>query len=98
MLIGGLAVILRDVARVTTDVDATIRADRVETEALFRALAAHEIVGRIPDAPQFAPRTPGRALAWLPFEHEALDHAEVIRAPERIPELEAIIRRARGRA
>lgn len=91
MLIGGVAVILRGVARVTTDVDATIRADRLAIEDLFRALAGQQIVGRIPDAVDFARAhqvlllrhestgTPIEvSLAWLPFEHEALEHAEII--------------------
>jgi hypothetical protein len=95
MLIGGVAVIIRGVARATTDVDATVRAEGLELEALIGALAAHGIVGRIPDVLEFARAhqvvllrhessgTPIEvSLAWLPFEEEALARADVIELPE----------------
>lgn len=94
MLIGGVAVIVRGVARVTTDVDATVRADGLDLDALVRELAAQGIVGRIPDLLEFARAnqvlllrhdetgTPIEvSLAWLPFEQEALARAEVVELP-----------------
>jgi predicted nucleotidyltransferase len=89
MLIGGIAVIARGVARVTTDVDATIRAAGLNVEELAHILERHGIVGRIPDLIAFAQAqqvlllrheatgTPIEvSLAWLPFEEEALARAE----------------------
>jgi hypothetical protein len=89
MLIGGIAVIARGVARVTTDVDATVRAEGLAVDELSRILARHQIVGRIPDLLEFArahqvlllrhepTRTPiDVSLAWLPFEEQALARAE----------------------
>jgi hypothetical protein len=91
MLIGGTAVILRGIARVTEDVDATIWAHRLDVEVLLATLARHDIVPRIPDAAAFArerqvlllrhvpSRTPMElSLAWLPFEEEALRRAELL--------------------
>lgn len=91
MLSGGTAVILRGVARVTDDVDATVWGERLGVEDLLAVLARHEIVGRIPDAAAFARErqvlllrhaptaTPMEvSLAWLPFEREALQRAELI--------------------
>lgn len=95
MLIGGVAVILRGVARVTTDVDATVRAEGLDLDALAHALARHGIVARIPDLLEFArvnqvlllrhepTRTPIEiSLAWLPFEQEALQRAEIVELAE----------------
>jgi hypothetical protein len=91
MLIGGMAVILRGVARVTEDVDATIWAEQLDLDALLRTLSRHEIVPRIPDAAAFArerqvlllrhepSQTPMElSLAWLPFEEAALRRAEIL--------------------
>jgi hypothetical protein len=91
MLIGGTAVILRGVARLTDDVDATVWAERVDLDQLLAVLARHEIVGRVPDAAAFArerqvlllrhlpTETPMElSLAWLPFEREALQRAELL--------------------
>jgi len=91
MLIGGTAVILRGVARVTDDIDATVWAEHLDVEHLLAVLARHEIVGRIPDAAAFAHErqvlllrhtptaTPMElSLAWLPFEREALRRAELL--------------------
>ena len=91
MLIGGIAVIARGVARVTTDVDATVRALGGLLEELAATLARHGIEGRIPDLLEFARRnhvlllrhqptgTPIEiTLAWLPFEEEALSRADQI--------------------
>jgi hypothetical protein len=91
MLIGGTAVILRGIARVTDDVDATVWGEHVDLEDLLAVLARHEIVGRIPDAATFARErqvlllrhsptsTPMElSLAWLPFEQEALRRADLL--------------------
>ena len=91
MLIGGTAVILRGVARVTDDVDATVWAEDVSIETLLAVFARHEIEGRIVDVAEFARdrqvvllrhRPSGTSidvsLAWLPFEREALDRAETL--------------------
>ncbi len=91
MIIGGIAVIARGVPRHTDDVDATIQAEGIELEELLAALANQSIVPRIPDALDFARRRqvlllrhePSDTeievtLAWLPFEIEALDRAEVV--------------------
>lgn len=93
MLIGGTAVILRGIARVTDDVDATVWAEHVDLEDLLAVMARHEIVGRIPDAATFARErqvlllrhsptsTPMElSLAWLPFEQEALRRADLLDA------------------
>lgn len=89
MVIGGMAVILRGVTRLTEDVDATIWAEGLAVERVLGALASHEIVGRIPDFAEFAREnqvlllrhvpsgTPIEvSLAWLPFERAALARAE----------------------
>lgn len=91
MIIGGIAVIARGVPRHTDDVDATIQAEGLDLENLLAALADEGIVPRIPDALEFARRRqvlllrhePSDteievSLAWLPFEIEALDRAEVV--------------------
>lgn len=91
MLIGGMAVILRGVARLTEDVDATVWGQTIDVDSLLATLARHGIVGRIPDVASFARErqvlllrheptgTPMEvSLAWLPFEREALRRAEVI--------------------
>ena len=89
MIIGGIAVIARGVVRKTDDVDATVWGEQVDLDRLMDALRAHGIQGRIDDAVEFARRhqvlllrhepsgTPMEVgLGWLPFEREALDHAE----------------------
>jgi hypothetical protein len=88
MLIGGLAVIVHGVARVTGDVDATIWAEGVDVDRALDVLARHRLVPRIEDAAAFARErqvlllrheptgTPiDLSLAWLPFEKDALDRA-----------------------
>jgi len=85
MIIGGIAVILHGVARVTNDVDATVWAPEVKPNELLAVLARHGIRPRIPDAIEFAERsqvfllqhtetaTPMElSLAWLTFEDVAL--------------------------
>jgi hypothetical protein len=91
MLIGGTAVILRGVARVTDDVDATVWAEHLDLDRLLEALARHGIEGRIPEVLAFARErqvlllrhaltgTPLElSLAWLPFERDALERAELL--------------------
>jgi hypothetical protein len=91
MIIGGIAVIARGVPRQTIDVDATIWGEKLDVTDLLRVLSRHGIVGRIPDVEAFARErqvlllrhqptgTPLEiSLAWLPFEREALAHAESI--------------------
>lgn len=86
MVIGGIAVIMRGVRRMTTDIDATIAGDAVTPAALVNVFALHEIVPRIPNAVSFARRNQVLLLrhapsavdldvsfAWTPFEHEALE-------------------------
>jgi hypothetical protein len=84
MIIGGVAVIARGVARATRDVDATI-AFNGEVDDLVARLKDHELVPRIDDAAKFARERQvlllrhgpsgvdvDVSLAWLPFELEAL--------------------------
>ena len=91
MLIGGLAVIARGVPRHTVDIDATVWAPGLALDGFLEVLADRDIHGRIPDLVPFAgesqvlllehapTRTPIEvSLAWLPFEREALDHAEAL--------------------
>jgi hypothetical protein len=91
MLIGGVAVIARGVRRLTDDVDATVWAEGLELRGLLRKLAEHRIVPRIDDALAFARRSQvlllqhepsgvdiDLSLAWLPFESEALDRADLV--------------------
>jgi predicted nucleotidyltransferase len=91
MLIGGVAVIARGVRRLTDDVDATVWGEGLELRKLIEQLAAHRIVPRIDDAIAFARRSQvmllehessgveiDLSLAWLPFESEALDRADLV--------------------
>jgi len=90
MVIGGIAVIARGVRRMTTDIDATVRGDRLEVAALVKALAKKRIVPRIENAERFAldslvlllkHRPTGVELdvsmAWTDFEHQAIAGASV---------------------
>ena len=90
MIIGGVAVIARGVPRQTVDVDGTVWAETLELDRLFDVLARHGLAPRIADAREFARRrqvlllrhepsgTPVEvSLAWLPFEHEALERATI---------------------
>jgi hypothetical protein len=85
MLIGGVAVILHGVPRVTRDVDATIDARSMDLDALAAHFEAHGIVPRVADALAFAQKSQvlllrhaasgvdvDVSLAWLPFELEAI--------------------------
>jgi len=91
MIIGGIAVIARGVVRQTDDIDATIWADQAPLPRLLECLAKQGISGRIPDLEAFArdnqvlllrhdeTGTPMEVtLAWLPFEREALDRADIL--------------------
>jgi hypothetical protein len=92
MVIGGIAVIVRGVRRTTTDIDAAVRGDGASMAHVLAALAAHDIVGRIPDAEEFAQTTMVLLLrhtptgvdldvsfAWSEFEYEALSHCSMAR-------------------
>jgi hypothetical protein len=85
MVIGGIAVIARGVRRMTTDIDAAVRGDRVEVSALVKLLGRGRIVPRIENAEEFAgvslvlllKHEPTGvefdvSLAWTDFEHEAI--------------------------
>lgn len=88
MVIGGVAVIACGVPRSTIDIDATVRVDTMDLEALAIACSTHGLEPRIVDALAFAGtnqvylavhRPSGVpvdiSLAWLPFEHEAIEHS-----------------------
>jgi hypothetical protein len=85
MIIGGVAVILHGVPRLTRDVDATVDGSSISVVELARHLEGYDIVQRIEDALAFARenqvlllrhQTTGvdvdLSLAWLPFELEAI--------------------------
>jgi hypothetical protein len=88
MIIGGVAVIARGVARTTLDIDATVWGEGLDIQQTVRAFAARGIAPRIDDAVAFAREhqvlllhheasgTPiDLTVAWLPFEQEALARA-----------------------
>lgn len=88
MIIGGIAVIVRGVPRLTQDIDATIWGEDLDLETLIEKLSAYGILSRIDDVVRFARQrqvlllrhepsgTPMEvSLAWLPFEAEALGRA-----------------------
>lgn len=90
MVIGGIAVIAHGVRRMTTDIDAALRGDRIDVASVLRALAKKRIVPRIEDAERFARESlvlllrhePTAvdfdvSLAWTDFEHEAIGAASV---------------------
>lgn len=89
MVIGGVAVVARGVARLTDDVDATVIGADLDLEATITVLSRHGIIPRIDDAIRFARQsqvlllrhalsdTPlDLSLAWLPFEVDAIERAE----------------------
>jgi len=91
MIIGGVAVIARGVARLTVDIDAAVWAEGLDIDRLLAVLETHHIVARIPDARAFAltrqvlllrhaPTNTSLevSLAWLPFERDALDRATTV--------------------
>ena len=88
MVIGGVAVIVRGVPRLTQDIDATIWGPDITINAAMECLKTHSIFPRIDDADTFAKQhqvlllvhKPSQmpidlSLAWLPFEREALSRA-----------------------
>jgi hypothetical protein len=92
MVIGGIAVIVRGVRRTTTDIDAAVRGDGASLAHVLESLAAHDIVGRIPDAEEFAQASMVLLLrhsptgvdldvsfAWSEFEYEALSQCSMAR-------------------
>lgn len=91
MVIGGIAVIARGVPRTTFDIDAAVWADGLDLDVALKVFAAHGIAPRIDDARSFAVERQvlllrheasqmplDVALAWLPFEHEALALATLV--------------------
>jgi hypothetical protein len=85
MIIGGVAVIARGVRRLTTDIDAAIRGDEIEIDALITALAAKRIVPRNTNPALFARQNLvllvkheptgvdlDLSFAWTSFEQEAI--------------------------
>lgn len=91
MIIGGIAVIARGVARLTKDIDATIAGGDSDLERVVEGLAIHRIVPRIPNAVKFAQESHvlllrhdpsgvevDLSLAVLPFELDAIAAAELV--------------------
>jgi hypothetical protein len=91
MIIGGIAVIARGVARHTIDIDATIWAEALDPAFLLAKGASHRLVARAHDTLEFARRHQvlllrheptgipvDLSLAWLPFERLALQRAETV--------------------
>jgi hypothetical protein len=89
MLIGGMAVVVRGVPRLTRDVDATVAGGKLDAHALAAEFGKHDLLPRIPDAIDFADsrqvlllrHQPSGvdidvSLAWLPFELEAIAAAD----------------------
>jgi hypothetical protein len=91
MVIGGIAVIARGVPRTTLDIDATVWSDGLDLDRALAVFSAHGIAPRIDDARAFAMERQvlllrheasgmpiDVALAWLPFEQEALARATLV--------------------
>lgn len=89
LVIGGVAVIARGIARYTADVDATVWTADTDPAALIETLRARGIAPRVEDAEGFARRHQvlllkheatgipiDVSLAWLPFEEEAIRAGE----------------------
>ncbi|MBI5481635.1 MAG: hypothetical protein HY906_22450 [Deltaproteobacteria bacterium] len=92
MIIGGVAVQARGVARTTRDVDATVRGDAVPLPALVAALRRAKIVPRVADFRLLATQsfilllthapsgTPiDLSLAWVDFEQAACARATPVK-------------------
>jgi hypothetical protein len=90
MIIGGVAVQTRGVARTTRDVDASIRADALDLHTLVKALKAERIVPRVADFEALArdnfmlllehlpSATPiDLSLAWIDYEQAACERASL---------------------
>ena len=86
MIIGGIAVIARGVRRMTTDIDAVVLGDAVDTGQLLRVLARHAVEPRIESAEEFAEKNLvlllrhgptgvdlDVSLGWTDFEREAIE-------------------------
>ena len=93
MVIGGVAVIAAGVPRETIDVDAAVLGRVSDVDALLEGLVRHGVVPRIDDARQFVREsnvlllvheesrvTIEISFVWLPFEEEALTHADRMEA------------------
>jgi len=89
-IIGGVAAIALGVGRGTVDVDATLPGDTVELELLLERMDRRGFTPRVPNIVEFVRHTnvvtlvhePSRTpvdlgLAWLPFEHELVNAAEL---------------------
>jgi predicted nucleotidyltransferase len=89
MIIGGIAVIVRGVPRLTRDVDATVAGGTIALTDLIDRLGEYQIMPRIDDAADFADahqvlllrHEPSGvdvdlSIGWLPFELEALAAAQ----------------------
>src|SRR5688572_23623669 len=68
MIVGGVAVVARGVARVTRDVDATVWAPGLKLEELVDALREHQIVGRVRGFVQLARENQVLFLEHAPTE------------------------------
>lgn len=92
MIIGGIAVQTRGVARATRDIDASIRADALSLDELLRQLKRAGIKPRVPDfevlarenfillLEHTASSTPiDLSLAWIDFEQAACERATLER-------------------
>ncbi len=90
-VIGGIAVNANGVIRTTADIDATTPGADLDISALIRALRVAGIRPRIKDAKRFAHQNQvlllehakaridvDLSLAWIPFEIEAIERAEII--------------------
>ncbi len=89
MIIGGIAVIARGVARLTKDIDATIPGANADLNEVVSTLTRRKILPRIANAVSFAQGSNvlllrhepsgvdvDLSLAWLPFELDAIRAAE----------------------
>lgn len=107
MIIGGIAVIARGVARLTKDIDATIAGGDADLDLVVEALASRRIVPRIANAVKFAQESHvlllrhepsgvevDLSLAWLPFELDAIAAAELVSVHGtriRVPRVEDLV-------
>jgi hypothetical protein len=85
MIIGGIAVIVRGVRRLTTDIDAVVRGDAIAIGPLLRVLKRFGVAPRIANAEAFAEENLvllvrhdptgvdlDVSFGWTAFEHEAI--------------------------
>ena len=91
MVIGGMAVVSRGVARTTRDLDLAVSGAAAPIEHVLRALEGAGLEARVEDAVSFAARTHvllvrdvatgldvDVTLAWAPFEEQALASADTV--------------------